>query len=144
MYNLPVNVSPSCTLISLPTCPHCSSDKRQIKVGRTAFGSQRFRCVACNKDYAPHPKQKGYPETVRNEAVRLYVEGISFRRIARVLGVNHQSVGNWITAYQANRQSDGQSTLPEGAVSACETVEMDELYTFVGCRRGEKNTGSTS
>ena len=46
------------------------------------------------------------------------------RRIGRVLGVNHQSVANWVKAYAAQ--------LPAAPVpSEVETVELDELFTFV-------------
>ena len=128
----------------VPRCPKCGSDKRQAKAGKSPVGSLRFHCHACDKDYTPQPKPKGYPISTRNEAVRLHVEGLSLRRIARVLGVNHQSVANWTTAYQSVLQASGENTLPTGEVATCQTVELDELHTFIGCRRGEKNAGSTS
>ncbi len=54
---------------------------------------------------------------------------MNFRRIGRVLGVNHQSVVNWVNAYHA--------LLPaaEQAVSQPKTLEMDELFTFVGSKK---------
>ena len=112
--------------VSAPCCPKCGSDKRQAKAGRSPSGSVRFHCHACDKDYAPHPKPKGYPASVRHEAVRLFVEGLSFRRIARLLGVNHQSVANWVAAYHAYHaalQAKEPDTLPDGAIAACEVVE---------------------
>lgn len=42
--------------------------------------------------YTPDPKPLGYPDETKREAVRLYLEGTSFRRIGRILSVNHQSV----------------------------------------------------
>lgn len=135
---MPVSLLPLC-----PSCPKCGSDKRQAKAGRSPVGSVRFHCHACDKDYTPQPKPKGYPASTRNKAVRLHVEGLSLRRIARVLEVNHQSVANWIAAYQVALQVSEHATLPEGQVPACETVELDELHTFIGGRRGEKNAGST-
>jgi len=38
---------------------------------------------------------------VRQQAVQLYGDGMNFRRIARHLGVNHQTVINWVNAYSA-------------------------------------------
>jgi hypothetical protein len=62
--------------------------------------------------------------------VRLYLEGTNFRRIGRVLGVNHQSVINWVNAYHA-------SLLPaESPVTAPEILEMNELFTVVGSKKG--------
>lgn len=118
-------------------CPHCSSSEQQTKSGHTRTGSQRYRCKECQRIYTPDPKPLGYPEETKREAVRLYLEGTNFRRIGRVLGVNHQSVVNWVNAYHA--------ALPaaEQAVSQPETLEMDELFTFVGSKK-RKPTSSPS
>jgi transposase-like protein len=79
-------------------CPHCRSPYRQIKWGRTPAGSQKYRCQDCLRVYTPHRKPYGYPEDVRQTAVQMYVEGANLRQIARALGVNHQSVSNWINS----------------------------------------------
>jgi hypothetical protein len=63
----------------------------------------------------------------------MYLDGLNFRRIGRLLGVHHTSVMNWVTA-QAAVVDD--APVPEQV----ETVEMDELFTF----RGSKKTGFTS
>jgi len=56
--------------------------------------------------------------------VRLYVDGMNLRRIARTLHVNPQSVANWVKAHAAQ--------LPPAPVPATvETVELDEVFTFV-------------
>jgi hypothetical protein len=54
---------------------------------------------------------------------------MNFRRIGRVLSVNHQSVINWVDAYHANLSA------PEQVVTRPETLEMDELFTFVGSKK---------
>ncbi len=79
-------------------CPHCSSSEHQTKSGHTRTGSQRYRCKECQRIYTPEPKPLGYPEETKREAVRLYLEGTNFRRIGRILSVNHQSVVNWVNA----------------------------------------------
>jgi transposase-like protein len=111
-------------------CPKCSHQKQQVKSGRTEVGSQRYKCKACGYRYTPNPKPQGYSDEVRMQAVRMYVDGMNLRRIARHLGVNHQSVANWVKAYAAQLPP---APLPE----VVETVEMDELFTFVG----EKKSG---
>ena len=80
-------------------CPKCQSEKRQNKDGRTSAGSQRYRCKLCGCRYTPEPKEAGYEEGVRLQALELFYEGLSLREIGRVLAVNHQSVANWINAY---------------------------------------------
>ena len=119
-------------------CPHCLSPEQQTKSGHTRTGSQRYRCKECQRIYTPEPKPLGYPEETRREAVRLYLEGANFRRIGRVLGVNHQSVVNWVNAYHAG--------LPAAArpVSEPETLEMDELFTFVGSKKARPTSSPSS
>ena len=63
----------------------------------------------------------------------MYLDGLNFRRIGRLLGVHHTSVMNWVNAYAA---VVGDAPVPEQV----ETVEMDEIFTFIG----SKKTNSTS
>jgi transposase-like protein len=118
-------------------CPHCLSSERQTKSGRTRTGSQRHKCRECQRIYTPQPKPLGYPVETKREAVRLYLEGMNFRRIGRILSVNHQSVVNWVNAYHANLSA------PEQVVTRPETLEMDELFTFVGSKK-RQHTSSLS
>ena len=115
-------------------CPSCETNARQIKTGRNRSGTQRILCRGCGRTSTIEPKPRGYVEEVREKAVRMYVEGNNFRRIGRLLGVNHQSVVNWVNAYQAKIQNT--VAVPQET----ETIEMDELWSFVG----EKKTKPTS
>jgi transposase len=115
-------------------CPYCHRTEKQVKAGRTEAGSQRYKCNHCQHRYTPHPKPAGYSDELRQQAVRLYVDGMNFRRIGRQLGVHHQTVINWINAHIA--------TLPDAPPVPDEVtvVEQDELYTFIG----DKKTKPTS
>ena len=110
-------------------CPYCRTAERQIKAGRNRAGSQRLQCRSCDRHYTPEPRLNGYPEEVRVQAIRLYLEGTNFRRIGRLLSVNHQSVVNWVNAYHAQLPPT-----PKG-VAKPETVELDELYSFIGSKK---------
>jgi transposase-like protein len=83
---------------TLRRCPHCRSPHRQVKWGRTPAGSQKFRCHACERVYTPHKKPYGHPQDTRQAAVQMYIDGANVRQIARTLGVNHQSVSNWVSS----------------------------------------------
>ena len=66
-------------------------------------------------------------------AVRMYVDGTNLRRIGRELGVNPQSVANWVKA-DANR-------LPAAPVPGqVDTVEMDELFTFIETKKSRSTS----
>jgi transposase-like protein len=88
-----------------------------------------LKCRECQRVYTPEPKPLGYPEETKLEAVRLYLEGTNFRRIGRLLGVNHQSVINWVNSYHASLPA------AEQPVAKPETLEMDEPFTFVGSKK---------
>jgi len=87
----------------------------------------------CDCKYTPEPKQHGYPDEVRKQAVQLYVDGLNLRRIGRHLGIHHRTVSLWVQASAAN--------LPEVPLpKEVKAAEMDELFTFIG----NKKTESTS
>lgn len=116
------------------TCPRCHADTRQVKAGRNASGSQRYQCQHCRCRYTPEPSQR-YDETMRRQAVQFYVDGMSYRKIARHLGVDHVTVINWVKA-----RVDQLPPAPLPAETPLHVVEMDELFTFVR----EKKTAFTS
>ena len=71
---------------------------------------------------------------MHEQALRFYADGLTLRQTARTLGVNHQTIVNWVNADAAKRERIAPP-LPE----TVETVEMDELYTFA-----EKKTARSS
>ncbi len=116
-------------------CPHCHDTENQVKVGFTGAGSQRYKCKPCNRKYTPNPKPLGYAESIRQQAVKLYMDGNNQRRTARQVGVSQGSVSNWHRQHVATLPEKEEKPATEVAVA-----EIDELFTFVG----EKKTGSTS
>lgn len=87
-------------------CPRCHAEDRQIKDGRTAADSQRFRCRLCGCRYTPYAKEQGYDEEVRHQALMLHLEGLNLREIGRLLSVHHQTVANWIKGYASYLPQD--------------------------------------
>ena len=90
-----------------------------------------MRCESCQRYFTPYKKPMGYDPVLKVHAVQMCLEGMSFRGVGRTLGVNFQSVINWFT--QAHDQ------LPHRVEdqTPTETVEIDELFTFVGKKRGK-------
>ncbi|MCX7608673.1 MAG: helix-turn-helix domain-containing protein, partial [Anaerolineales bacterium] len=109
-------------------CSKCASEVKQPKVGKLPSGSQRYRCSLCGCKYTPEKKPHAYSLEVRQKAVQMYVDGANFRRIARHLGVNPQSVANWVKAHAEPLPA---ASLPE----TVEKAEMDELFTFIGDKK---------
>jgi transposase-like protein len=116
------------------TCPHCHDTERQVKAGFTHTKNQRFQCQQCRRQYTPEPRPLGYDNKTKELALKLYLEGNGFRRIGRLLSVNHQSVVNWINAFHAERRARKLALPVPGKVS---TLEMDELFSFIGTKKSQ-------
>jgi transposase-like protein len=81
-------------------CPACqAAPENQVKAGKNRSGSQRCLCKVCGENYTPAPRPNGYPEELRKQVILLCLDGQTFRSIGRKLGVNHQTVANWVNAY---------------------------------------------
>lgn len=114
-------------------CPNYKHTESQSKAGFTKAGSQRYCCTLCGIRYTPEPKQHGYSDALRLQAIRMYVDGMGFRQIGRHLQVDHVTVMTWVKIYA--------SQLPDVvAPKDAYAVEMDELYAFIS----KKKTESTS
>ena len=118
-------------------CPHCQTTERQVNGGFNRTGSQRFQCQECRRQYTPAPRLLGYDGKTREMALKLYLEGNGFRRIGRLLSVNHQSVVNWINAFHAQLRAQKMALPVPGQVS---TLEMDELFTFIGTKKSQHSS----
>jgi transposase-like protein len=94
-------------------------------------GSQRMRCKECRRYFTPHQKPMGYSQELREQAIKMHLEGMSFRAVGRALGVNFQSVINWFNAAHDQLPHQVEDQTPT------QTVEIDELFTFVGKKTSE-------
>ena len=127
-------------------CPYCGSDKHQVKNGAAPDGVPRFKCQDCKHSYALVKKTRGYDAQMRLKAVQIYLDGIGFRRAGRLLGVNHQSVANWVREYHErvkekvagfpHESKEGSALSTKGRDTrtkkvSLDVVEGDELFTFV-------------
>ena len=112
----------------MKNCPHCQSNTRQNRAGKTEAGSQRYRCMHCNRKYTPEPKEQGYPDSMHKQAAEMYVDGINLRRIARHLKVAPQTIALWV--------SDLAEVLPNAPMpEVVKEAEMDEIFTFIGDKK---------
>ena len=96
----------------------------------TAAGSQLYKCKSCGRKYTPSPQAIGYDLVVREQAIRLVLDGNSQRQAARHAGVSHGTVANWIKAYVDELPAE----LPVPSTPV-EVAEQDELFTFIGSKK---------
>ena len=111
-------------------CPKCSSEGC-TKDGM-AKGRQRYRCKAC--DYRHTVSYRGINPAIKRQALQLYLEGLGFRAIGRILNCSHVAVYNWIKAY-------GESIKSIRSTASVEVVEMDEMHTYMGSKKTIAGSG---
>ena len=75
------------------------------------------------------PRPSKYPEEFRRDAVELVLSSPQrpFRDVARELGVNHETLRNWVTAERARRAAPTGRSQAEEPVSAQEREELRRL-----------------
>jgi len=74
-------------------------------------GKQRYRCKICGFNYTTG--FRGKPLEVRQQALKLYLEGLGFRAIGRILGVSNVTVLNWVRAYGLRSRPGQETASPE-------------------------------
>lgn len=109
-------------------CPKC--DSTEYRKDGIVIGRQRYRCKECDYRYTVRKRSPRVPEKKKRFAIELYLEGMGFRAIGRVLKVSQVSVMNWVRQYA--RQLE-----PIKSPSRPVVVEMDEMHSYI---RSKKNT----
>jgi len=85
----------------MKVCPNCNSEKH-IKSGIVA-DRQRYKCKDCNYYFTVDKIGKKIDEYYVNKALQLYLEGLTYREIERILGISHVSVMNWVKKFNVKR-----------------------------------------
>ena len=84
--------------MAIPVCPKCESQK-VIKSG-VVGGRQRFQCKRCAYYFTVNKVGKAIDPYYVVKALQLYLEGISYREIERILGISHVTIMNWVKKYR--------------------------------------------
>jgi len=115
-------------------CPKCQSQD-YVKSG-IIKGRQRFKCKECNYYFTVQKMGKRIDDYYVTKALQLYVEGVSYREIERVLGISHVSVMNWVKTYGIKRPQHNDNYHPTYKI-----FKHEELSKFIGCSENVKGSG---
>ena len=112
-------------------CPRCKSNL-SIKSGMVNK-RQRYQCKECAYHYSVVQKSDTSTEPQRRLALSLYLEGLGFRSIGRILGFSHVAVYHWIKDFgeQIDRLKQEEASI----------VEMDEMHSYVGNKKTIAGSG---
>ena len=113
-----------------------------IKISKNGHhhGKQNYLCKSCGRQFVESYDPKGYSDDVKQLCLKMYLNGMGFRGIERVTGINHNTIINWVKQTGLNLPNAPESDeIPEIA-------ELDELPTFVGSKKNKiwRSVGSQS
>lgn len=107
-------------------CPKCNSSEK-CKDG-WVLGRQRFLCKSCGHRYSVEKKSDVKSAETRKLALQMYLEGLGFRAIGRILNINYATVYYWV------KEWGSQVELPKSETSV-EVIELDEMHSYVGSKK---------
>ncbi len=108
-------------------CPKCKNEK-YTKNG-IVNNRQRFKCKNCHYNYTVEKRSGEYSLSIKKRALQLYLEGLGFRSIGRILGVSNVSVLNWIRSFGE------QVACLQSETQDIEFVELDEMHSYIGNKK---------
>ena len=109
-------------------CPKCKSERR-VKDG-IVRSRQRYKCKECGYRYTVEKREaKESTPQIRKMALQLYLEGLGFRSIGRVLGFSHVAVYQWIKSFGSKIVELGEEQ------KEIEIVEIDEMHSYIGNKK---------
>lgn len=114
-------------------CRHCPSEKDVAKCGFNRNGTQSFRCSACGRRMTVDRRARGTSPDKRALGLQAVYEGVGFRGAARLVGVHHQSIINWVEAAHRKLQEQEQQSqkLQPGEPPLVAILELDEQWTYL-------------
>ena len=107
-------------------CPRCNNTE-YCKAGN-AKGRQRYKCKTCNYYYTVVKKSDVKSSDTKRIAFEMYLEGLGFRAIGRILGISYGAVYQWIKKWGSHLE------LPKRN-ETIEVIELDEMHTYVGSKK---------
>jgi transposase-like protein len=108
----------------MENCPKCKS--KNFRKDGIVKSRQRYFCKDCKNRFTV--EQIGKPYNLKKDALILYLEGLGFRSIGRVLHVSHVAVFNWIKSF-------GEKLDEFRNPSEIQVMELDEMHTYIGQKK---------
>ncbi len=105
-----------------PICPKCNAEK-VVKSG-IVKERQRYRCKKCNYYFTVNKIGKQIDNYYVIKALQLYIEGVSYREIERILGISHVSVMNWVKKYHIKAPTNNEYHPTYQVLSHSELIEF--------------------
>ena len=115
------------------SCPKCQQ-KNIVKSG-IINERQRFLCKDCNYYFTVKKLGKQIDDYYVTKALQLYLEGLSFREIERIIGVSHVTISSWIKKYNIKRPAHSEFH------TTYKVFKQNELIEFMQNEENIKGSG---
>ena len=115
---------------AMTVCPRCNG--RNLVKNGFMQGKPRKKCKDCNYNFT-RSTPRGKPKEIKRLALHMYLEGLGFRSIGRILGVSNVAILKWLKEI-SGKVADIRAVEEAGSV-VVRTMELDEMRHYVG----EKN-----
>jgi len=89
--------------MEIVSCPKCQNN-HIIKSG-IINNKQRYLCKNCNYFFTVNKIGKRIDDYYVTKALQLYLEGLSYREIERIIGVSHVTISNWVKSFNIKKPS---------------------------------------
>jgi transposase-like protein len=113
-------------------CPKCKSS-HHVKDG-VVRGRQRYKCKDCRYRYTVERKSDVKVQETRRLALEMYLEGLGFRAIGRILKISYGTVYVWVKDWGK------QISLPRRD-SHVEIVALDKMLHYVASKKDTAGYG---
>jgi transposase-like protein len=107
-------------------CPKCKIS-HHVKDG-IVRGKQRYQCKGCHYHYTVARKSDVKTPEIRRLALEMYLEGLGFRSIGRILGISYGTVYTWVKEWSSNVSISRRET-------PMEIVELEKMLTYIESKR---------
>ena len=114
-------------------CPKCNN--QNVSKSGIIKGKQRFFCKNCNYNFTVKKLGKQIDDYYVTKALQLYLEGLSYREIERIIGVSHVTISSWIKKYNIKRPPHSEFH------TSYKVFKQSELITFVQNEENIKGSG---
>jgi transposase-like protein len=113
-------------------CPKCKST-HHVKDGIVG-GRQRYKCKKCLYRYTVERKSDVKTDETKRLALALYLEGLGFRSIGRILKISYGTVYVWI------KDRNTKLSFPRKE-SPAERATLEEMLALVESKKSDEHYG---
>ncbi len=121
-------------------CPKCSS--KEYRKNGFKNNRQRYFCKKCEYNYSTIHGH-GKPKEMKIKAIELYLEGLGFRAIGRILRVSNVAVLKWVRAAAEKLRSYLLKQMPKKK-QYIKVMELDEMWHFIVKKNEKRGFGLPS